>query len=83
MTKINEKDKEIDIAIHAMNADFNIERRRKENEIIINLEIANEKDAIIIDLKIKMYIVVVVCDATLDDEIIDDEIETKAKKAKS
>ena len=76
------KDKEIDFANFAINANFNIERKRKEDEIIINLKIANEKNIIIIDFEIKMYIVVVICNTTFNDKIIDDEIETKTKKNK-
>ena len=71
---------------------FNVERRRErkndmnlkiaKDEIIIDFEIANEKNATITDFEIKICIVVVVCDATFDDEIIDDEIETKTKEDK-
>ena len=91
LIEINEKNRKIDIAIHVIDANFKIERKRerkndmnlkiaKENEIIINLKIANEENAIIINFEIKMYIVVVICDTTFDDEIIDDEIETKTIK---
>ena len=49
--------------------------------MILNLKIAKE-NAIIFDFEIKMYIVVIVCDTTFDDEIIDenDEIVSKLKR---
>ena len=51
--------------------------------MILNLKIA-KKDEIIINFKIKMYIVVVIHDVTFENEIVDgnDEIETKTKKTK-
>ena len=60
------------------------ESANEKNDIYLKIA-KEEKDAIVIDFEIKMYIVVVVCDATFDDEIVDenDEIETKAKEAES